>query len=564
VLPRWSRLRLLSPLLTLTLSARLLPGALPFSHGERWTELDIGPFYVDTSLDLPAARNALASMEQVRWVLGGLLETQDLHSLWPVRVVFTKQDAPAQIGFEWQNGQYLLVCRPGTPIPLDQVAGILLDANTPRLPDEVESGLRQLFSTLEAHGSHVTWGGAPAHPDLAWARMQLFATKFEYSASFHIFLAALKSGASIRSAERNAFGKPDDVLEQEAAANLASHHWQPVSVSGRPLDPKRDFGEHPLAPEIAAVYIADAELSQNPQAAETAFNSAVGSGGPAAALGYEGLAAVAKLEKEDPLPSLQRAIAAGSKSAPVYLAAAQELPAGQALPLLKKAAELNPLWAEPVYLEAKLATDPHEKEELLKKAVQLDPRGTAYWIELAQIETTNGEASAAQGAWLRAEQSAPTDAQREQIRQQRLASEQKRLDAEEAALRREREAVRQEDQQAQDAEMARIRAAEEKANAATASSGSPVPQEVIPWSAIVPHKKFNGYLTSVECLHTATRLSLEDRTGNSLRLLLPDPSHSGLTCGPQKPVRRVTVVYAAQPDDSYHTAGSVVSLQVQP
>ncbi len=77
-------------------------------------------------------------------------------------------------------------------MPLGQIAGLMLDANTVRLPPEVESGLAQLFDTLEANGSRVTWGGTPAHLDLATARMELFATKFEYSASFHIFIAALK------------------------------------------------------------------------------------------------------------------------------------------------------------------------------------------------------------------------------------------------------------------------------------------------------------------------------------------------------------------------------------
>ena len=74
----------------------------------------------------------------------------------------------------------------------------MLDANTVRLPPEVESGLAQLFDTLEANGSRVTWGGTTAHLDLATARMALFATKFEYSASFHIFIAALKGGSSLR------------------------------------------------------------------------------------------------------------------------------------------------------------------------------------------------------------------------------------------------------------------------------------------------------------------------------------------------------------------------------
>ncbi len=337
--------------------------------------MNIGPFYVDTEGDAGAARDALTQLEQLRWVLGGLLESKDLPSVWPIRVMLVRNEKtnpnPSRDQFVSQNGQYIYVSSSSHHLPLEQVTGILLDANTPRLPPEVESGLRQLFSTLEAHGSRVTWGGPPAHPDLDWARMQLLATKFEYGASFHIFMNALRS-STLRVAERNAFGKDAQTLEQEAKANLAAHDWQPVGVSGRPLDPKRDFGEHSLDAAVAAVYLADAQFSADPKAAEAAYKSAIEAGGIAAALGYEGLAQAAKLDKEDPAPFLQSAIKAGSRSAPVYVAAAEGLEADQALPLLKRAAQLNPLWAEPVFLQAQLTTDMAQREVLLNKAVQLD------------------------------------------------------------------------------------------------------------------------------------------------------------------------------------------------
>ena len=97
------------------------------------------------------------------------------------------------------------------------------------------------------------------------------------------------------------------------------------TVSGRPLDPKRDFGEHSLDGAVAAVYLADVQFSADPKAAEAAYKSAIEAGGVAAALGYEGLAKTAKLDKEDPKPFLESAMKAGSKSAPVYVAAAEGL-----------------------------------------------------------------------------------------------------------------------------------------------------------------------------------------------------------------------------------------------
>jgi hypothetical protein len=519
-----------------------------FSGKSRWTELNIGPFYVDTDGDTGAARDALTQLEQLRWVLGGLLESKDLPSTWPVRVMLTHsaQTHPLAANGQpiWQKEQYLLVSAPGAHLPLDAVAGILIDANTPRLPPEVETGLRQLLGTIQAHGSQVTWGGPPAHPDLSWARMQLFATKFEYSSSFHVFLTSLRGGSTLPAAEKNAFGKDPDALEHEAAGNLASHNWQPVSVSGRPLDPKRDLGEHSLDEAIAQIYLSNR--------AEPACKAAVAEGGPAAALGYECLG------------QFQQAIRAGSKNAPVYVAAAEGLPAAEALPLLKKAAQLNPLWAEPLFRQAQLASDATEKETLLKKATQLDPRATEYWIQLAQVETSDGHATAAQGSWLRAEDSAPTPEERERVHQLRLGSEQERLDAADAERRRERDATRLDDERAQQAEAERIRAAEAKANQAQdAAAGGAKPEIIVPYSQTIPQKKLEGALVRVDCLASQSRIWVKDKAGNSIPLLLKNPSTLAAACGPQQPARRVSLTYAADPDERFKTSGNVLSIKLQ-
>lgn len=537
------------------------------SARERWTELNLGPFYIDAEGDtLETARQDLADLEQLRWVLGGLLESQDLRSVWPFRVLLTKSaktnpTGPSD-GFVSQNGQYLLLTHPGEPLPLAQVARILLDANTPRLPPEVESGLPQLFATLKAHGSRVTWGAPPRHPDLDWARMQLFATRFEYTSSFHIFVTSLKNGSTLSAAEMNAFGQPRDLLEKQAAQNLASGNWQAVPVSGRPLDPKRDFGQHELPAAVADVYLADLQVSTDPKSAEAAYKAAVEAGPPATALGYEGLAQVAKLEKENPKPFLENAIRAGSRSAPVYLADADGQPPAEALQLLKKASQLSPLWAEPVHLQAELAGTPAEKEALLKKAVQLDPRMTRYWIELAGLQTVDGHALDAQGSWLRAEDSAPAGAERERVHELRVRSEQERLDAADRERRQEREAAHLADEQAQQSETDRIRAAEQKANRTLDSeAGGSEPANVVPWDAMLTKKKVAGTLVRVECLHRGDRLSIKDRSGQILQLYLKDPDQLKLACGTQTTPRRVSVAYINQRDDDRHTAGNVTDIE---
>ncbi|MBV8570102.1 MAG: hypothetical protein JO319_05790 [Acidobacteriaceae bacterium] len=543
--------------------AFLLGFVFSLSAKDRWTELNIGPFYVATDSDVAGARNTLAELEQLRWVLGGLLESKDLPSVWPIRVLFTRDAKTNPSKFVWQNGDYLFVAPPGSKVPLGDVARILVDANTPLLPPEVESGLMQLFSTLEAHGSKVTWGGAPQHPDLAWARMQLFATKFEYGASFHIFLTALNGGTDLRAAERNAFGRDPSALEAEAKANLQAGNWQPVPTSGRPLDPKRDFGEHSLSAAVAGVYLANAQMAADPAAAEAAYKAAVAEGGAAAALGYEGLAALATVRKENPQALLDDAIRAGSKSAPVYVSAAKNVPDAQKLPLLKTAERLNPLWAEPVYLQAQLTEDPAEKEGLLKKATQLNPRATECWIELAQVQTSRGESTAAQGSWLRAEDSAPEGAERDRIVAMRNGSEQERLDAAEAAQRNEREAAHRADQQAQQSEEERIRAAEQRANASLdASSKDQQLSDVHTWDSLSAKKKVTGILVRVDCLSNGQRLWIKEKAGTTTELFLR-VARAELPCGAQTSPRRVSGAYQAHPDENLHTAGEITDLTVQ-
>lgn len=553
----------------------------PLQAKDRWTELNIGPYVVDTRGDMSTARSVLTQVEQLRWVLGNLLESQDLKSVWPIRIILTQnsdtnptirtqfvsQNGEEAPQFVSQNGQYLLVCSPDEPLPLGEIAGILLDANTPRLPPEVEHGLRQLFSTIQSHGTHVTWGSAPARPDLAWARMQLFATKFEYSLSFHIFLASLRDGSTVTTAEQNAFAKPAKELEAEAAANLAAGHWDAVSVSGRPLDPKRDFGEHAVDPEVIDVYLAEADLSADPDAAEKAYKAAIATGVPAnAALGYAGLAQLAKRRHQPYKPYLDDAISVGSRRASVYLEKADGLSGDQAAELLKKAALYNPRWAEPVYRQAQLAVKPADKVALLHNCTQLDPRRTDCWLQLAQLQSTMGDGPGAQGSWFRAEQSAPTDSQRDRIHTMRLASEEQRLNAVEAKRRQEQQAAEADEDRALRAEAARIHAAERRANRELAAeSGAPVPANPATANQFTAKaKKLTGTLVAIGCSNSSSAtLSVRDRRGETTKVLLGDKSQLDLSCGVQRPPLPISLTYSEHPDDQLGTAGQVVTLNLQ-
>jgi hypothetical protein len=235
----------------------------------------------------------------------------------------------------------------------------------------------------------------------------------------------------------------------------------------------------------------------------------------------------------------------------------------QALPLLKKAAQLNPRWAEAVFRQAEFTYDKAEKENVIKTATQLDPRISHYWIELAKLQTTNGHVQAAQGSWLRAEDSAPNEAERERIHQLREGSEDERLNAADAARRREREAVHLADQRAQQSEADRIHAAELKANQALdAASGTAAPVDAVPWNSVVPKKKITGVLTQVDCLHTGVRLLVKSAKGPVL-LYLKDAAPLNLACGVQPKPRHVSISYLAEPDENRHTEGDVTGIQWQ-
>ncbi len=533
----------------------------PAASKADWQQLNIGPFSAYFQQDAVAARDALTQAEQVRWVLEGLLENKDLVPLWPIKVIYTTDRPPSAPEFVPQNGQYLFLLSPGKPVPLAKIAELLVRDNTPRLPDEVESGLIDLLSTVHAKGSRVTWGGPPSQPaDLGFARFQLLASRPEYAGRLHIFVTNIRDGGSLTTAERNAFGEDPKEIETKVKANLAAKHFEPVSVSGRPLDPRRDLGEHSVSSAVVNAYISDTQLSANPKTAEGAYKAAIEEGGAATALGHAGLAAVAKVEKENPVPYLESAVRAGSLDPGVYVELADGMSPDEALPLLKKAQKLNPRWAEPVFRQSTLTSDKAEQESLLKQATVLSPRTTRYWIELAQTQVKNGHIAAAQGTWLRAENSAPTTVERDRIHQQRLDYEEHRLDALEAERRRTEAAVDAEEHRVQSAEARRIKDAERRANGSLdAEAGGARPQNPVAWSDEAS-KTLSGTITKVDCLKGTNRVWIKPLNGSLLALQIPDISAAKLSCGSQSQSVPVIVQYAPRIDRHSGTVGDVVSL----
>ena len=533
----------------------------------RWTELNIGPFRVDTDQDPQEAREALATLEQLRWILGGMLESKDLNATWPMRILITSRADISSQQFTQAHGEYVLAVQSRQSIPFQTVAKLFIESNTPRLPPEVELQLPRLFEHLEAHGSRVTWASPPPHPDLDWARIQLFATKAEYAGRFHIFLNNLRGGSPLRTAEANAFGSDSNSLEQEAKQFLASGSMQAQTISARPLDPKRDLGQHSMEDVLAELYLADTKLTRKAKEAEATYKAAIEAG--YAALGQEGIALIVTQEGTDATEYLNASMAAGSKDAWVYAEAARRLPETQALSLLRTAAELNPRWYLPVYLQAGFAKDPLQKEALLAQALKLDPRLADVWQELAVVQSINGKTMSAQNSWARAEDNAMSDEQRQRIRGARNASENNRLDAQEAARRQVENAARAEDQRLRNAQMERIHAAERRANGGiTSSEGARERTEVMPWWG-EDNPLLEGQLLKVDCIEKQARLFIKAGNGRRMELLAKDPSalnsdHSpGFTCGSQDPPKRLSVTYKPRIDHKLGTVGDVTSIRFE-
>jgi hypothetical protein len=72
----------------------------------------------------------------------------------------------------------------------------------------------------------------------------------------------------------------------------------------------------------------------------------------------------------------------------------------------------------------------------------------------------------------------------------------------------------------------------------------------------------------VDCLAKQARLVIEGPERKLTRLLVADPAkifiaggEKSLSCGPQKPARRIRVEYFAKPDPTLGTAGQVAAIE---
>ncbi|MCZ2151900.1 MAG: hypothetical protein LC126_29505 [Bryobacterales bacterium] len=542
--------------------AILLLASFPLLSAGQWEDCRSGPFEIWTNGSDRDARQLLVRFEQVRYMLGKLLGNQEPASLWPVRVLAMKGKQVSAT--EWVLGREAWVSlAPAGTAPsrqwMRQVARMLLESNARRMPRYWEDGLEDLLSTLEAQGPKITFGlpPPPAERTLDWARVQYLATNPDYAVRFRVLLNNMQQGADEDSAYRNSLGLGKAGLEAQIRKYFDAGQFPPATLSGRPIVEK-DFVMHPLEESRVTAAIADA--TGNPKL------SPAGSMESAEALGLE---AARKGDKAKAFEWLKQAIAAGSKSARVYLAYGKLADGFQARQdAYVEAAKKNPRWAEPYIELANLEKTPERQAFYLKTAAKLNPRDGGLWLRLARAQLEAKQFTDASKSWFAAEMAAPTPEERAAVSEARRKFEVEIADREAAERKRIADERQRELERLKEQALNEVKAAETKANQSLKplDSGQKVEQW---WDDKTAKERISGQLQKVDCLGKSARIWILPAGGKLMSLWIPDPGQivvigngeASLGCGVQRPARNCTVDYKPRKDARQGTLGEVAVIE---
>ncbi|MGA2185245.1 MAG: hypothetical protein ABSH47_19675 [Bryobacteraceae bacterium] len=544
---------------------------LPLRADDHWISVHAGPFQVFSSVGDKSARDVLNQLEQLRYALGAALAKQDLPLVRPIKVlVFRHGGAPAPLaGLALSRDAWMVAVdeKALLTIPLKgRVTRRLLDENTHKLPDAVDSGLVALYSTLSANGTRVTVGEPVANPTRDWARLQMLVTDENTAGELHIFLSNLEQGGDMDVACRNAFRFNAAELERRLTAYLGAGHFAARTFGGAAISPDRDFHVTQLDASDAKLLMADYLLAAgSPRAADLYLQVH----GVEAAEGV-GLAALANGDRAGAQKHLADAIAQNSKNARAwYEAGLLESAVEKKRADLVKAAELNPKWADPFVRLSETEPGPVRRTFWLKKAAEASSRDIALWEALARSAAEAEQFQDAARAWAMAERAAGSDDERQKVRDERLRAEQERLDAADAARKREEEERQRDLDRVRQASLAEIHAAESKANAKLNPNGQFSKEGAVEWSELEKSApSVDGVFERFDCLGQQGRLVIHTAQGRVVRLLVTDPSQASiqgsdgaLACGAQKPARKVHVSYDQKPNQKTGTSGEVRAIQ---
>ena len=517
-----------------------------------WVETKSGPFIVYSDAGDEQTRAALYHLEQFRFIFGEALGKRDLKCVWPITIVVRKPGKVAETPYLGFSRDGWLGTWPAGSAPppswFKQLALLFIEDNlTYRMPGDLEPTFATLYSTLEIKGGKVVVGAPPAERSRTWALLQYLITNPETAVRTRVLLSNLAAGADEITAFRNAYEKPKSAIDAEVDAYFAKGVFPTVTIAGRPLDADRAFGLIPMLASRLRVLPGDQLMARGAPAAEieAAYEAAQKERpGP---LGYEGLGLIRGRSTQSlnsPLPDdARRALEA---------MAADEEHAGTRglfeLGLLERAQKKNPNWHE-IYLQlAAKETGPIRRAFHLKKATELAPRLPEIWRDLAKAQFDAKQFPEAERSWRAAERVARNDQERDQLKLAREQFEQLRYDLEAAERARRKKEEVDEIERVRRESLDAIRRAEEAGNSGKSAGG-----KVEKWWDGPPTTAFIGTLESVACLGSKFRLSARDHEGKPASFLINDPAkvvipgvkqtQVQLTCGPQKPPRKVKIDY---------------------
>lgn len=523
----------------------------------------MGPFEVVSNGSDRQAKELLNFLEQFRYALASQLGNPELTPTWPVRVLVGGRKTPQYPALGFGRDSWIASASEPGPVLSASLAQILLDAWPGNLPPHLRRGLVSLYSTLQVEGTRVTLGLPPQARDRDWTRAHMLAVHPDYSGKLRVLLGNLGRGVESDIAYRNAFETSSAGIEKAVDAYMTTGQYGTIPAPSRAVTVRQFLGK-PLDAVAGQIVTADLLLANGQASARDLYASALKSK-PDSVEAQEGLGLIAvKSGQKDEGRKLLAA--AQSAAALVEFARLETDPALKRQALLR-AAHANPRWAEPHKLLATIETHPAQKLAALRKAAQLESQNPANWVALAIAQEEANQLAEAARSWAAAERSTDDPAERERIRQSRLAGEQHR----DEAVRAEREAARRKaEQELEDLRqraLMNIRKAEAKAN-----EGKPVldARQLDEYKEGPQTKKVSGVLARVDCLGIEARLHIASGR-DSTRILVPDPSKVAISgggelsfgCGVQKPARKVAVEYTPRKDARQGTSGDAVTIEFQ-
>jgi len=541
---------------------------------DHWVAAKSGPFEVMSNGGDRPVREKLAYLEQFRAAFGTTIGVKEPELQWPIRVLVFKNSKDMHAGpgtFRLGRNALMLGVAENAPFSreaLKDLARLLLERNTAGLPPSIETGLIELFSTIEVNATHITLGApVPAgERSRDWARMHLLTVSQDYFGRTRVFINNLEQTSDFDAAYRNAYQKTRAEMEKELDAYLQTGNFGTASVPGLALSPSRDIRPAEADSDRAKIALADLLLAAGSPQAGPAYNALHG------AAAAEGLGLIALKENKTAEARILFASAMESASDSPrawYEAGVLETDAEKARKDLLKAGELDLHWGAPAFQLAKLEEDPGRKAVYLKKAASCDPRNVDYWQALAKAYMAAENFVEAQKAWGGAERAAATPEERARIHEVRLEVEQERADFERAERKRIAEERERDLARVKSDSEAAIHAAEMAANKKLNPDGAPPPKAVEWWNGGEGRAKLEGTLARFDCLGPKARLVVSGADGKQVQLLVPDPSQivlegggeKTLACGAQRPPRKVLIEYNVRQDLKYKTAGDAVSIE---